>query len=94
MQARPKGTCVCRKTPKPDQTVPHKPALAQEPDFVSHINVKKGFLLSFLRSLILSLAIGSPQSTFRDNSDKYQKVNPPKYSPSLETEKAKALESR
>jgi len=58
MQARPKGTCVCRKTPKPDQTVPHKPALAQEPDFVSRINVKK-------RLSIIFFALSDPLSRDR-----------------------------
>lgn len=43
-----------------NRTRPQKSVLTQEPDFVSHIKVKKMLCIICLRSLLLSLAIGSP----------------------------------
>jgi hypothetical protein len=70
-----KRTCECSKTPDRNQTRP----LPQSPQtspraknlisfLISIIFVgKKGFLnLEFCDSLLLSLALGSPKSTFRD----------------------------
>jgi hypothetical protein len=93
MQARLMGRVYVKHQ---NQTRPHKPALAQEPDFVFSYQSKKRLCIIFFA---LSAPLSRDRSSIIDlpglSASNYQEVNPPKQSPSSRNiDKSKALESR